>query len=182
MKNKRGVTLIALVITVIILLILAGITLYLTGGQKGIIEKAQMSGKNYIEVAKEEEVKLLSYNDEIDGYNQEKVSSMKGYGLIDIDKNTTTPILNNLYLKDSIYQYSKIDIVYLREGCCLQCLTFYPEYVTSDHNKITDSIVAENGTWGVFIELEYVNEKEFKINNWNRNANFNGIIGVIGYK
>ena len=37
-KNlKRGITLIALVITIIILLILAGITINLTVGQRGIL-------------------------------------------------------------------------------------------------------------------------------------------------
>lgn len=40
MKNKRGITLIALVITIIVLLVLAGVTLSLVLGNKGILNKA----------------------------------------------------------------------------------------------------------------------------------------------
>ena len=41
MKKKEGITLIALVITIIVLLILAGITIELTLGDNGIIAKAR---------------------------------------------------------------------------------------------------------------------------------------------
>ena len=41
LKNKRGITLIALVITIIILLILASVSLNLVLGDNGIIERAQ---------------------------------------------------------------------------------------------------------------------------------------------
>lgn len=40
LKNKRGITLIALVITIIILLILASVSLNLVLGDNGIIERA----------------------------------------------------------------------------------------------------------------------------------------------
>ena len=43
-KNK-GITLIALVITIIVLLILAGVTLNLIAGSDGILEKAMRSGR-----------------------------------------------------------------------------------------------------------------------------------------
>ena len=44
-KNK-GITLIALVITIIVLLILAGVTINLTLGENGIFKTAEMAGKN----------------------------------------------------------------------------------------------------------------------------------------
>ena len=44
----NGITLVALVITIIVLLILAAITINLTIGQRGILTKAQEAGKNYI--------------------------------------------------------------------------------------------------------------------------------------
>ena len=40
-KGSRGITLIALVITIIVLLILAGITINITVGQRGILARAQ---------------------------------------------------------------------------------------------------------------------------------------------
>lgn len=47
MKKQFGITLIALVITIIVLLILAGVTLNLTIGEHGIFRMAQQAGKNY---------------------------------------------------------------------------------------------------------------------------------------
>ena len=58
MKEERGITLVSLVVTIIILIILAGVSLNLTLGQNGIITKAKQAKEN-IELAKiEEETKL----------------------------------------------------------------------------------------------------------------------------
>ena len=40
MKNKRGITLVALVITIIVLLILAGVSISMISGNDGIIQRA----------------------------------------------------------------------------------------------------------------------------------------------
>lgn len=53
-----GITLIALVITIIILLILAGIAISLTIGKNGIINIAKQAGKNYIDAEADEKAKL----------------------------------------------------------------------------------------------------------------------------
>lgn len=55
---KSGITLIALVITIIILLILAGITINLTIGQRGILNRAKEAGKSYKESEIRENVEL----------------------------------------------------------------------------------------------------------------------------
>ena len=55
LKQSRGITLIALVVTIIILLILAGITIGTITGDNGIINKAQ-SAKEETEIANEKEV------------------------------------------------------------------------------------------------------------------------------
>jgi len=54
LKRKNGVTLIALVITIIVLLILAGVTIAMLTGDNGIISKAQKA-KDSTEEAKERE-------------------------------------------------------------------------------------------------------------------------------
>ena len=41
MKNQKGITLIALVITIIVLLILAGVTIAMLTGENGILTKAK---------------------------------------------------------------------------------------------------------------------------------------------
>ena len=45
MKNERGITLIALVVTIVVLLILAGVTITYALGNNGIFEKAQEAQK-----------------------------------------------------------------------------------------------------------------------------------------
>ena len=58
LKNKNGITLIALVVTIIVLIILAGVSISLVLGDNGIITKAK-EGKQNTELAKgEEEVQL----------------------------------------------------------------------------------------------------------------------------
>jgi type II secretory pathway pseudopilin PulG len=58
LKGQKGITLVALVITIIVLLILAGITISLTIGQGGILDTAQKAGQNYVQAAKDENSQL----------------------------------------------------------------------------------------------------------------------------
>lgn len=46
-KGQKGITLVALVITIIVLLILAGVTISLTLGDEGIFKTAEKAAKNY---------------------------------------------------------------------------------------------------------------------------------------
>ena len=46
-KAERGITLVALVVTIIVLIILAAVTLSLVLGQNGLLNKASSAGKNY---------------------------------------------------------------------------------------------------------------------------------------
>ena len=77
LKQNTGITLVALVITIIVLLILAGITINLTVGQRGILNRAQEAGKNYEEVAKREDQQLSNFlkeaDDIISGINGESL-------------------------------------------------------------------------------------------------------------
>ena len=59
LKQKSGITLIALVVTIVVLLILAGITISLVFGQNGIVKKAQ-EAKNVTEQATLEEQQNLN--------------------------------------------------------------------------------------------------------------------------
>ena len=58
-KNTRGITLIALVITIVVLLILAGITIAALSGDNGILTRAK-EAKEKTELAQKEEEKNLS--------------------------------------------------------------------------------------------------------------------------
>ena len=45
-KDKKGITLVALVVTIIVLILLAGVSVNLVIGNNGIIAKAQIAKKN----------------------------------------------------------------------------------------------------------------------------------------
>ena len=57
-KNQNGITLIALVITIIVLIILAGVSINMIMGEGGLIEKTKQGALNY-QAAAEQERKML---------------------------------------------------------------------------------------------------------------------------
>ena len=57
-KNSKGITLIALVITIIVLLILAGVSIAMLTGENGVLTQANRAKASQIEGQVEEEVKL----------------------------------------------------------------------------------------------------------------------------
>lgn len=70
-KNNRGITLIALIITIVILLILAGITLGTLKGRNGLIKKADEADLKTTHLGVKEKIEFLalqkeSYRDETD--------------------------------------------------------------------------------------------------------------------
>ena len=60
MKNQKGITLIALVITIIVLLILAGITIAMLTGENGLLNKANAAKAKDIEASIDEKVRLAA--------------------------------------------------------------------------------------------------------------------------
>ena len=65
-KNERAITLIALVITIVVLLILAGVTITTLIGDNGILTRAQEAKEKTEEAAKREEAELADLNSYID--------------------------------------------------------------------------------------------------------------------
>ena len=71
MRNQKGITIIALIITIIVLLILAGVSIALVVGDNGIATKSQQA-KERTTVAQEREMVNLAYNSAvIDGADPE---------------------------------------------------------------------------------------------------------------
>jgi len=68
-KNQKGITLIALVITIIVLLILAGVTISMVLGDEGIIQNAQTAKEVTEDADDKEEESLLQANREFAKYN-----------------------------------------------------------------------------------------------------------------
>ena len=65
LRNKKGITLIALVITIIVLLILAGVAIAMLSGENGILTKAAEAKKKTEEAQTNETEDLASYEDVI---------------------------------------------------------------------------------------------------------------------
>ncbi len=92
-NENNGITLIALVVTIIVLLVLAGISISMLTGQNGILNRAQEAKKN-TEIAQEDEnKKMQGYEDIINKYRE-------------LPKNEeTTP-----YLPNSTFLYKEGDL------------------------------------------------------------------------
>ena len=69
--GKRGITLIALVVTIIVLLILAGVAIATLTGNNGILTRAQEAKNKTEEAALEEKIKLLAAETMINQYTGE---------------------------------------------------------------------------------------------------------------
>lgn len=66
LKEQKGITLVALVITIIVLLILAGITISLVIGNNGILNRAKEAGGTYTNAANNEANNLNTLAEEMD--------------------------------------------------------------------------------------------------------------------
>lgn len=75
-KENKGITLVALVVTVIVLIILAAVTINLVVGQNGIITRAQQGTENYKQAEQDEQDMLEGIDSYIDiyigGFNNKK--------------------------------------------------------------------------------------------------------------
>ena len=111
-KKAKGITLISLVITIIILLILAGVTLSLTLGDNGIITQAEKAKEAQEIAAIKEDFQLAILDKELEkggtGLTQEELEEIAGnYGELQEDGNTIKT--------DEGYEI-KIDEIYNQEG------------------------------------------------------------------
>lgn len=68
LKNKKGITLVALVITIIVLIVLAGISISIVLGPEGLIEKARVGTQKYNEEATKELGELEKVNTFIESF------------------------------------------------------------------------------------------------------------------
>lgn len=105
LKENRGITLIVLVITIIVILILAGIVLNLTVGENGILKRTQQAGEQYkiseiLEKLELEKVDLVAKKNGDTPSVQEYVEHLISKGIIttadveNIDDNTKNIIVD----------------------------------------------------------------------------------------
>ena len=75
-KSEKGITLIALVVTIVVLLILAGVSLSLVLGENGLINKSKEARDKYAEAARNDEIAL----NEVSGWLEENIGGPTGGG------------------------------------------------------------------------------------------------------
>ena len=71
LKKNNGITLIALVVAIIVILILAGISISSLTGQNGIIRRAIVAKEEMNKSNMEEKLKMILFNDKIDNYTSQ---------------------------------------------------------------------------------------------------------------
>ena len=94
-KQVKGITLIALVVTIIVLLILAGIALNLTIGQNGIFIRAQKSVNTWRNGESNEQIVMGELEDLVDGYLKENGEGQGG--------DDTTTVVDDVPIPDGFF-------------------------------------------------------------------------------
>ena len=79
--NKKGITLIALVITIVVLIILAAVAINLTLGKNGILNRAKTAKEQYQNAQEDEETQIAKYSNEIESYldNNRELNNVSYY-------------------------------------------------------------------------------------------------------
>ncbi len=135
--NNSGVTLVALVITIIVLLILAGISLTFAFGDNGIISKAQKAKIETEQAQAKEEINLKISDLKLEKQGQdltleELVNSNSDISFLNPTSSTESSTRDIIYNNQILTMDSKLNIVEIRE------------YFEGAIEKITPVVKAEN--------------------------------------
>ena len=90
MKNEKGITLIALVITVILMLILAGVAISALTGDGGLFDKSLKSAEAYEDASQKEKKQIDDLMNEIDGYIGDLTSDKKAPSVAKLEVSNIT--------------------------------------------------------------------------------------------
>ena len=168
MKRERGITLIALVVTIVVLLILAGVSINALFGNNGIIEKAK-EAQNKMDKATENDQKEIN---ELTNWLDNQVNGTTGGGTTGEDDNpSTTPKISRL-IGTVVDKNTKAEDAYgnkitipkgfkvVAHGTVAGSATY--TYSGDNIPAVQDGIVIENGTDGnqfVWVPVGTINNK-----------------------
>ena len=113
-KNNKGITLIALIITIIVLLILAGITITALFGDNGLIERSQIAKLETRAGAVEDEVAVWKQNKTLAKYggefvltSNELIDDQKERGILTPEEATIAKETGKVKIGSKIIEYRK---------------------------------------------------------------------------
>ena len=147
LRNKKGITLIALVITIIVLLILAGVSITMISSQDGILGKATSAKDAQNKVAEEENEKLAI-----------QAALIDGEGTIDVSKLTEDSDIVKAYT-DKGYTYKGEGTFVSKDGKEAISITksgeiekaVIPADFTYKEGTVNKGLVIENTKAGEFV-------------------------------
>ena len=157
-KEKRGITLIALVVTIIVLLILAGISISMLTGQNGILNRASEAKEEYSNSTEKEQIQL-SYNSAITRKLGESITAEE-----------LQNELNEVVGKNE-------DGTSKTETTDMGNRVFYVKFVKTNHNYRVDNgdVTLLTGEDKSVVEPKNVADWEYKPND-------DGTLTITGYK
>jgi len=141
MKNNRGITLIALVITIIVLIILAGVVIILSIGENGIFKKVEEAREKYEIETIREKVEIEIMNQEIEEItlgNEITVDlvlqELLGEGIFEsIDKETKIGYIGDYEVKLKYNEEQKVVIEYIKKAIgAIATYTLEPKDYTNE--------------------------------------------------
>ena len=163
MKN-RGITLIALVITIIILLILAGVTIATLTGESGILNKAKTAQNENEEETATEIINLKITNAQLQSYQEEEKMPNLQYLADRLCEDNEIQYVYNESKKQANTEKEKITV---SGSSIFTKLINYPYEFEIDSSLRLASIngikVADNGT--ITVDKEKYNELVSKVEN-----------------
>ena len=157
LKNGvKGITLIALVVTIIVLLILAGVSISMLTGQNGILSRAGEAKDKTETTQTEEELKLAITNMGTEYYATSAVGTLKDYIFSNEDEfkntlGTTNVVLDKnggtITYKGKVYEVADDGTITIAEGVALSTgkMTLTIEGETKPTGTITATLVNVTG-------------------------------------
>lgn len=112
MQYIKGITLISLVITIVILLILAGITISSLTGENGLITRAKEATTEYKKAQSKEELEIKIQNLKIDiVQNQERTATLEDFNEL-IEEDVDLTFVSASYKIEPAGEFEKIKVLY----------------------------------------------------------------------
>ena len=163
LKRKKGITLIALVLTIIILIILAGVSITLIGGQDGIIAKAQEAKEKTRASQIKEAVDLAEITNEVEETKKSKenlIAELQEKGQLTEEEVAALEDSDTITIGDIEIDFSKLK---MPQTLASQITSAnYGDKV--NYSVIVNGVTLGNGTngeldwWKIFYKDEATNE------------------------
>ena len=107
-RNVKGITLIALVISIIVLLILAGVSIAMLTGENGILTQAQKAKEKTEKASEDEQNAILRYEYEL-AKLQEKISETETFGEYSMEKEIKEKYGQDIKIGDTVNYEDDVD-------------------------------------------------------------------------